>query len=53
MHILKIDLYADYDYLSDVISNAMKILPTKSIKFKMKRKSLRMETADMILQEKG
>lgn len=33
MHILQIDICADYDYLSDMIYNPMKILSTKSIKF--------------------
>lgn len=38
MHILQIDICADYDYFSDMIYNPMKILPTKSIKFKKEGK---------------
>lgn len=38
MHILHIDICADYDYFSDMIYNPMKILPTKSIKFKKEGK---------------
>ena len=38
MNILQIYIYADYDYFSDMIYNPMKILPTKSIKFKKEGK---------------